>query len=85
MWCPYLVIPRGDVLSMNTRGFSQVTYSFAMSRTQIDIDHGLLRKAHELAGLTSKRELVHRALELLVCFETRKSMIQYYGSGVWEL
>lgn len=55
-----------------------------MSRTQIDIDDGLLRKAPELTGLTSKRELVHRALELLVRFETRKGMIQYYGSGVWN-
>ena len=84
MWCPYLVIPRGDVLLMNTRGFLQMTYSFAMSRTQIDIDDGLLRKAYELTGLTSKRELVHRALELLVRFETRKGMIRYYGSGIWN-
>ena len=53
---------------MNTRGFPQMTYSFAMSRTQIEIDDGLLRKAHVLTDVTSKRELVHRASELPVGF-----------------
>jgi len=55
-----------------------------MSRTNIDIDEELIRKARQLTRLKTKREIVDRALELLVRSEARKGILRYYGSGVWS-
>ena len=53
-------------------------------RTNIDIDENLIRKARKLTRLKSKRQIVDRALELLVRSEGRKGILRYYGSGVWQ-
>jgi Arc/MetJ family transcription regulator len=55
-----------------------------MSRTNIEINDQLVRKARRLTRLKTKREIVDKALELLVRSETRKGMLRYYGSGVWK-
>jgi len=55
-----------------------------MGRTNIEIDDGLVRKARKLTRLKTKREIVDRALELLVRSESRKGILRYYGSGVWK-
>ncbi|MGB8887305.1 MAG: type II toxin-antitoxin system VapB family antitoxin [Candidatus Korobacteraceae bacterium] len=55
-----------------------------MARTNIDIDESLIRKARKLTRLKTKRQIVDRALELLVRSESRKGILRYYGSGVWE-
>ncbi|HEV2382466.1 MAG TPA: type II toxin-antitoxin system VapB family antitoxin [Terriglobia bacterium] len=55
-----------------------------MSRTNIEIDGELLRKAAELTGLRTKRQIVHRALDSLVRAEERKAILQYFGSGIWR-
>jgi Arc/MetJ family transcription regulator len=55
-----------------------------MSRTNIDIDEGLIRKARKLTRLKTKRQIVDRALELLVRSEARKGLLRYYGSGIWD-
>ena len=55
-----------------------------MSRTNIEIDDGLVRKARKLTRLKTKREIVGRALELLVRSESRKGILRYYASGVWK-
>ena len=55
-----------------------------MSRTNIEIDDGLIRKARKLTRLKTKREIVSRALELLVRSESRKSLLRYHGSGIWR-
>ncbi len=55
-----------------------------MSRTNIEIDDSLIRKARKLTDLKTKREIVDHALELLVRTEARKSILRYYGSGVWK-
>lgn len=55
-----------------------------MSRTNIEIDDALIRKARKLTDLKTKREIVDRALELLVRTESRKGILRYYGSGVWN-
>jgi Arc/MetJ family transcription regulator len=55
-----------------------------MARTNINIDDSLIRKARKLTRLKTKREIVDRALELLVRSETRKGMLRYYGTGIWE-
>jgi Arc/MetJ family transcription regulator len=55
-----------------------------MGRTNIFIDDELIRKARKLTRLKTKRELVHKALELLVRSESRKGILQYFGTGIWE-
>ena len=61
-----------------------LVYAFDMSRTNIDIDDTLIRKARKLTHLKTKREIVDKALELLVRTESRKGILQYYGSGIWK-
>ncbi len=55
-----------------------------MSRTNIDLDDRLIRRARRLTGLTTKKAVVHRALEGLVRAEARKGILNFYGSGVWQ-
>lgn len=55
-----------------------------MSRTTIDINDDLIRKARKLTRLKTKRQIVEKALELLVRTEDRKGILRYYGSGVWN-
>jgi len=57
---------------------------FLMARTNIDINEELVRKARKLTGLKTKREIVEKALELLVRSETRKGILCFYGSGIWQ-
>lgn len=61
-----------------------MVYSLGMSRTNIEIDEGLVRKARELTHLKTKRQIVDRALELLVRSESRKGILRFYGSGIWK-
>jgi Arc/MetJ family transcription regulator len=44
----------------------------------------LVRKARKLTGLATKREMVYKALKLLVGSESRKDVLGYYGTGIWE-
>ena len=53
-------------------------------RTNIDINEDLVRKARKLTRLKTKRQIVDRALELLVRSESRKGILGYYGSGIWK-
>jgi Arc/MetJ family transcription regulator len=55
-----------------------------MGRTNIVLDDNLVRKARKLTGLKTKREIVGKALELLVRSETRKGMLHYFGTGIWQ-
>jgi len=55
-----------------------------MGRTNIEIDDELVRKARRLTRLKTKREIVDKALELLVRSESRKGILSYYGSGIWK-
>jgi len=63
--------------------FMEMVYSDSV-RTNIDINESLVRKARKLTGLKTKRQIVDKALELLVRSESRKGILQYYGSGVWQ-
>ncbi|MGH9747598.1 MAG: type II toxin-antitoxin system VapB family antitoxin [Candidatus Acidiferrales bacterium] len=54
-----------------------------MSRTNIELDDTLVRKARKLTRLKTKRAIVDRALALLVRSESRKAILRYYGSGLW--
>ena len=61
-----------------------MVYALSVSRTNIDIDEGLIRKARQLTRLKTKRQIVDKALELLVRSESRKGILRFYGSGVWK-
>ena len=61
-----------------------MVYTFSMARTNIDIDESLVRKARKLTRLKTKREIVNRALELLVRSESRKGILVHYGTGIWK-
>jgi Arc/MetJ family transcription regulator len=61
-----------------------MVYSVQMGRTNIEIDESLVRKARRLTRLKTKRQIVQKALELLVRSETRKGILRYYGSGIWQ-
>jgi Arc/MetJ family transcription regulator len=53
-------------------------------RTSINIDDRLLSQGRRLTGLRTKREIVHRALEVLVQSEAHKGILRFRGSGIWE-
>lgn len=55
-----------------------------MSRTNIELDDRLIRKARRLTRLKTKRAIVDRALELLVRSEERKGILRYFGAGIWK-
>ena len=61
-----------------------MVYNHGMARTNIVLDDKLIRKARKLTGLKTKREIVDKALELLVRSESRKGILAYFGSGIWE-
>jgi Arc/MetJ family transcription regulator len=55
-----------------------------MARTNININETLIRKAQKLTRLKTKREIVDRALQLLVRSENRKGILHYHGRGIWK-
>jgi Arc/MetJ family transcription regulator len=55
-----------------------------MSRTNIELNDELVRKARKLTRLKTKRAIVDKALELLVRSEIRKGILRHYGSGIWK-
>ena len=55
-----------------------------MGRTNVVLDDELVKKARRLTRLKTKREIVGKALELLVRSESRKGILHYYGSGIWK-
>jgi Arc/MetJ family transcription regulator len=55
-----------------------------MSRTNVELDDELVRKARKLTRLKTKRAIVDKALELLVRSESRKGILRYFGSGIWK-
>lgn len=61
-----------------------MVYTHSMSRTNIDLDDRLIRRAGKLTGLRTKKAIVNRALEGLVRAEARKGILRFYGSGIWQ-
>jgi Arc/MetJ family transcription regulator len=59
-----------------------MVYAVPMGRTNIEIDETLVRKARKLTQLKTKREIVDKALELLVRSESRKGILAFYGTGI---
>ena len=68
----------------HTPHYVQMVYATDMGRTNIVIDEELVRKARKLTRLKTKREIVDKALELLVRSESRKGILKHYGTGIWK-
>ena len=68
----------------HTHNFYKKVYDILMSRTNIELDDELVRKARKLTRLKTKRAIVDKALELLVRSESRKGILHFYGSGIWK-
>ena len=55
-----------------------------MSRTNINLDDGLVSKGLKITGLRTKRELVDLALRELVRKEDQKSILTLEGKFAWN-
>jgi Arc/MetJ family transcription regulator len=53
-------------------------------RTNIELDDVLVKKAMDLTKISTKKALINRALEELVKSNTRKEMLKFMDSGIWE-
>ena len=76
--------PELTIGQSNTLRIQFLVYNWLVSRTNIEINDALLQKARKLTRLRTKRAIVDRALEILVRTESRKGILHYYGSGIWE-
>jgi Arc/MetJ family transcription regulator len=53
-------------------------------RTTIEIDDKLMKRAMRAAGVTTKRETVRKALELLVRIDGQRAFRKLRGKLQWE-
>ena len=53
-------------------------------RTNVELDDVLVKKAMDLTRITTKKALINTALEELIKSNTRKKMLKYINSDVWE-
>ena len=53
-------------------------------RTNIELDDSLVKKAMEITQLSTKKAVINKALEELIKSNTRKKMLKYIDSNVWE-
>ena len=53
-------------------------------RTNVELDDVLVKKAMNLTRITTKKVLIHKALEELVKSNTRKDILKYKDSGIWK-
>ena len=53
-------------------------------RTNVELDDALVKKAMDLTKISTKKALINKALEELIKSNTRKGMLAYMDSGIWE-
>jgi len=53
-------------------------------RTNIELDDVLVKKAMKITQISTKKALINKALEELIRSNTRKGMLEYFNSGIWE-
>jgi len=53
-------------------------------KTNVELDDVLVKKAMALTRITTKKALINKALEELIKSNTRRGMLKYIDSGVWE-
>jgi len=64
--------------------FINKVYGGVSVRTNVDLDDVLIKKAMELTKISTKKAVINKALEELIKSKTRKGMLKYINSGVWE-
>jgi len=53
-------------------------------RTNVDLDDVLVNKAMRITRISTKKALLNKALEELIKSNTRKGMLKYINSNIWE-
>jgi Arc/MetJ family transcription regulator len=53
-------------------------------RVNIEVDDVLIKKAMDLTKISTKSVLVNKALEELIKSDTRKEMLKFIDSDIWE-
>ena len=53
-------------------------------RTNIELDDALVKKAMKITRISTKKALINKALEELIKSNSRKGMLEYIDSGIWE-
>ena len=53
-------------------------------RTNVDLDDTLVKRAMDLTNITTKKAVINKALEELIKSHTRKGMLKFADSGIWE-
>jgi Arc/MetJ family transcription regulator len=53
-------------------------------RTNVELDDMLVKKAMKITQISTKKALLNKALEELIKSNSRKDMLQYIDSNVWE-
>ncbi|MCL2294598.1 MAG: type II toxin-antitoxin system VapB family antitoxin [Spirochaetes bacterium] len=53
-------------------------------RTNVELDEVLVKKAMELTNISTKKAVINKALEELIKSNTRKEILKYMDSGIWE-
>ena len=53
-------------------------------RTNVELDDALVAKAMKLTAISTKKAVIHKALEELIKTNTRREMLKYMDSGIWE-
>jgi Arc/MetJ family transcription regulator len=59
-------------------------YEEAAMRTNVELDDTLVKKAMEITKIATKKAVINKALVELVRANTRKEILNYMDSGVWE-
>ena len=68
----------------HTQHFAVFVCTCNMSRTNLEINDQLIRRALRVSGLKTKRAVIQKALETLVRTEDPKGILHYFGAGIWE-
>ena len=53
-------------------------------RTNVELDDALVNKAMEITNISTKKAVINKALEELIKSNTRKGIIKFMDSGIWE-
>jgi Arc/MetJ family transcription regulator len=64
--------------------YKKMVFGGAKMRTNIDLDSALVKRAMDLTKIPTKKALVNAALEALIKSNTRKEMLKFIDSGIWE-
>ena len=53
-------------------------------RTNVELDDALVKKAMKITQISTKKALIHKALEELIESNKRKEMLKYIDSGICD-